>query len=402
MDKELEPIQDYHLFNWPPTASLIDIQLYFPDWYEWALAHCESCRPNHHRHHPDGINYDNVTTQNYSSSMCVCHEQSPYRANEKWALQKALIHAAHMFIDKSSTVNNWAADLTSNNSTLSFGRRKKMINYAIYDCFSTTYLIRPVLEKWTFNQLKDTNIVDLFTSFKSLSLPTINSSNKKNKKLKKNINLQKLFNINDDDLQPISDDDEIYLNQLIEPVTNEQPGNEKISNDEQEFTGQLLVNDAELISEEDNEIMIDNNQEGQLAEDNDNDEKKPAAVIEGKLPTPKRRRTHQQRSRVSRQRRNRKRNNTHRIRRYHYYITRSMYYKFTMPSIKKILKQHHINYVHVKEVDGILIIGVKNSLIQQQYQDQIPEDIFDRKHYQIHHQHRHQHRHQHHHQHHHE
>ncbi|CAF3851496.1 unnamed protein product [Rotaria sp. Silwood1] len=287
MDKELEPIQDYHLFNWPPTASLIDIQLYFPDWYEWALAHCESCRPNHHRHHPDGINYDNVTTQNYSSSMCVCHEQSPYRANEKWALQKALIHAAHMFIDKSSTVNNWAADLTSNNSTLSFGRRKKMINYAIYDCFSTTYLIRPVLEKWTFNQLKDTNIVDLFTSFKSLSLPTINSSNKKNKKLKKNINLQKLFNINDDDLQPISDDDEIYLNQLIEPVTNEQPGNEKISNDEQEFTGQLLVNDAELISEEDNEIMIDNNQEGQLAEDNDNDEKKPAAVIEGKLPTPK-------------------------------------------------------------------------------------------------------------------
>ncbi|CAF5032196.1 unnamed protein product [Rotaria sp. Silwood1] len=324
MDKELEPIQDYHLFNWSLTASLIDIQLYFPDWYEWALAHCESCRPNHHRRHPDGINYDNVTTQNYSSSMCVCHEQSPYRPNEKWALQKALSYAAHMFIDKSSTVNNWAAGLTSNNSTLSFGRRKKMINYAIYDCFSTTYLIRLVLEKWTFNQLKDTNIVDLFTSFKSLPLPTINSSHKKNKKLKKNINLQKLFNINDDDLQPISDDDEIYLKQLIEPVTNEQPGNEKISNDKQEFTGQLLVNDAELISEEDNEIMIDNNQEGQPAEDNDNDKIQPAAVIEGKLPTTKRRITHQQRSRVSRQRRNRKQNNTHRIRRYHHYITRSI------------------------------------------------------------------------------
>ncbi|CAF2932692.1 unnamed protein product [Rotaria sp. Silwood2] len=293
MGKELEPIQDYHLVNWPATALLIDIQPYFSDWYEWALAHCESCCPNHNPHY-DEINYDNVTTQNYSSSTCVCHEPSPYRPREKWSLQKVLIYAAHMFIDKSSTVNNWAAD-----------------------------------------------------------------------------------------------DDEIYLNQLIEPVTNEQLGNETISNDEQDFTGQLLVNDAELISEE----------------DNDNDEIQPAAVVEEKLPTTKCRRTHQQRSRSSRQRRNRKRNNTHRTRRYQHYITRSMYYKFAMTSIKKVLQQHHINYVHVKETDGILIIGVKNALIQQQYQNRIPEDIFDRKHYQIyqhHHQNHHQHNHQHHHQNHHQ
>ncbi|CAF3293175.1 unnamed protein product [Rotaria sp. Silwood2] len=394
MGKELEPIQDYHLVNWPATALLIDIQPYFSDWYEWALAHCESCRPNHN-HHCDGINYDNVTTQNYSSSKNVCHEPSPYRSREKWSLQKALIYAAHMFIDKSSTVNNWAAGLTSNNSTLSFGRRKKMINYAIYDCFSTTYFIRPVLEYWTFNKLKNANIVELFTSFKSLPLPTINSSNTKtNKKIKKNIDPQQLFNINDDDLQPISDDDEIYLHQLIEPVTNEPPGNEKTPKDKQELTGQLLVNDAELISDEDDELIIDHNPT-----------LPPVAVVDKAPPTKTRRKTHQQRSKGSRHRRNQKRNNTHRTRRYQYYLTRSMYYKFTMPSIKKILKQHHINYVHIKEADGILIIGVKNALIQQQYQNRIPEDIFDRKHYQIyqhHHQHHYQNHHQHNHQHHHE
>ncbi|CAF2977863.1 unnamed protein product [Rotaria sp. Silwood2] len=382
MNKELEPIQDYHLFNWPTTALLIDIQLYFPDWYEWALAHCESCRLNHNRHY-DGINYDDVPTQNYSSSKNVCHEQSPYRPVEKWSLQKALIYAAHMFIDKSSTVNNWAAGLTPNNSTLSYGRRKKMINYAIYDCFSTTYLIRPYL-----HHLNHYHYQQLIQQIKKI--------------IKKNINLQKLFNFNDDDLQPVSDDDEIYLNQLIEPVTNEQPGNETISNDEQEFTGQNVVNDVELISDEDDEIIIDNNQEGQPAEENDNDEIPPAAVVEEKLPTTKRNRPHRQRSMASRQRRNRKRNNTHRKRRYQHYITRSMYYKFTKSSIRKILKQHHFNYVHVKVVDGIVIIGVKNALIQQQYQDQIPEDIFDRKHYQNyqhHHQHRYQHHHQHNHQH---
>ncbi|CAF5176887.1 unnamed protein product, partial [Rotaria sp. Silwood1] len=141
-----------------------------------------------------------------------------------------------------------------------------MINYAIYDCFSTTYLIRPVLEKWTFKQLKDTNIVDLFTSFKSLPLPTIHSSHKKNKKLKKNINLQKLFNINDDDLQPISDD-EIYLNQLIEPVSNKQPDYEEISNDEPEANDRIQVNNMVLIINEENEFILDDNERNKPPED---------------------------------------------------------------------------------------------------------------------------------------
>ncbi|CAF3330489.1 unnamed protein product [Rotaria sp. Silwood2] len=111
MDKELDPTTDSHLFNWPTLASMIGIQLYFSDWYEWALIHCESCRPNCHQlHHPDGVDYDNVITQNYSSSV-----------------YKALAYAAHMLIDKLSTVSDWTSGLTSNNSKLSIGRRKKMI-----------------------------------------------------------------------------------------------------------------------------------------------------------------------------------------------------------------------------------------------------------------------------------
>ena len=111
---------------------MIDIQLRFPGWYEWALTHCESCCP---KHHLDGANDINVTTQNYLLLKCVCHEQSPYRSNEKWAFQKALICAAHTFINKSSTINNWAASLASNNSTLSTARRERILihkNYPIY------------------------------------------------------------------------------------------------------------------------------------------------------------------------------------------------------------------------------------------------------------------------------
>jgi hypothetical protein len=105
MKTELDPAKDYYLFNWPILALMINIQLYFASWYAWALTHCESCCPKHHH---DGVNDINVITQGCSSSMCVYHEQSPYRPQEKWSLQKALIYAAHMFIDKSTTVNSWA------------------------------------------------------------------------------------------------------------------------------------------------------------------------------------------------------------------------------------------------------------------------------------------------------
>jgi hypothetical protein len=138
-----------------------------------------------------------------------------------------------------------------------------MISYAIYDVFSTTYLIRPVLENWTFQKLKNANVIELFTSFKLSPLPPLPANNSSNKKIKKNnINLQKLFNIIDDkDLEPISDDDEIYLSQIIGPVTNKQPDYEEISMVEHELNDKLPINNVELITNEVNESIIDGNEE---------------------------------------------------------------------------------------------------------------------------------------------
>ncbi|CAF1265982.1 unnamed protein product [Rotaria sordida] len=49
-------------------------------------------------------------------------------------------------------------------------------------------------------------------------------------------------------------------------------------------------------------------------------------------------------------------------------------------------------------VDGTLFIGVKTNMLKEKYQDQIPEDLFDRKHHQYYYQHHHQNHHQYHHQ----
>ncbi|CAF3715689.1 unnamed protein product [Rotaria socialis] len=159
--------------------------------------------------------------------------------------------AAQLFIGKSTRVNNWAGELTTNNSTLSSSRRQNMINYAIYNVFLTTYWIRPILRKWIFQQLKNTRINDLFISFKSTLPP---SFLQKTKKLKKML-IQKFVNalLGDDELEPISDD-EIYVNQLVGPVKQAPPAIEEISDDEQQLTDQLLANDIELIIHNDGQV----------------------------------------------------------------------------------------------------------------------------------------------------
>ncbi|CAF3729881.1 unnamed protein product [Rotaria socialis] len=351
MIKELDPIKNSALFKWPTLASLLDIQPHFPGWYEWALTHSESCCP---KHHLDDANNVNIMSQNYLSSIFYCPRQSPYRPNELWSLQNALIYAAHIFIDKSSTVNNWAGGLTTNNSTLSSFRRKKMIKYAIYDVLSTTYLIRPISEYWTFQKLKNTNIIDLFTSFKSSPLPSLpTNKSSKNKSIKKNINPQKLFKILDDDLELISDDDEIYLNQLIAPVTNQKHIYEEISNDEQELNITVPVNNVDLIVNEANEIIIDNNEQ---TEPDENIEQHHIL-------------SHQRRSIESRQ--------------------KKIENETTHVEFKQMLKQNDVQYINVKVVNGLLRIGVKNEKIKQNYQQKISENMFDRQNYQTYRHHRH-------------
>ncbi|CAF5161870.1 unnamed protein product, partial [Rotaria sp. Silwood1] len=76
---------------------------------------------------------------------------------------------------------------------------------------------------------------EMFVAFNKNKLQPLQTlTNKKNKKIK-NINVQKLatlFTCNDPDAEEISSDDEIYLNQLIEPVVNVHPHEDQINNDD--------------------------------------------------------------------------------------------------------------------------------------------------------------------------
>ncbi|CAF4150870.1 unnamed protein product [Rotaria sordida] len=277
-------------------------------------------------------------------SKCTCHKSSPYRPNEPWALQQALIYTYGMFIDKSITVNEWTMELDPMYSTLSTSKRNKMIHYAIYDCFTATCLLRPVTLYWTFQQVTKINILDSFQALLSSTQANNNPTNT-------NIKQQIIKNINDDiELIP-DDDDEITVNQSISDDDNE-PNPALPPND-----NDLRVNNHDMVDH-----VSDYEQQQQSL-------------------TKKRQLNSRTRSAEARKRRNRKRNLYFRMQRYRYFIVRPFYYRFTMKLVRHILAEYNIYYTHVKPVDDLLLIGVKDKIMDQQNERRLIDDTFDRSHH---------------------
>jgi hypothetical protein len=107
-------------------------------------------------------------------------------------------------------VNHWSTLLDPVHANLLRTTHEERIRYLIYDCFARTYFIKPVLEYWTFRRLKETNIVELFTSSAQASsiikpnrkeiTKNINRINRINK-INKNIDGQTFKNVLDDDIE---------------------------------------------------------------------------------------------------------------------------------------------------------------------------------------------------------
>ncbi|CAF1196160.1 unnamed protein product [Rotaria sordida] len=252
-------------------------------------------------------------------------------------------------------------------------------------------------------------ISEIFVAFKSTKLPPLPTSTTKKKKIK-NINLHKflkLINNKETDLESISSDGEIYLNQLIEPndFKNEQDYNNNnneidllqdqiepidvdytpvINNDEPTEPIQQQQREPEPIEQELNDIELIINAGNQLEEYNDNEEITPPNEDLKENPTRRKNRPHRERSQAARKRKNKKRTKKLRLHRYRYYVTQPLYFKYSLPLVRMVLDEYNIDYVHVKRQEGCLVVGLKNKLIKKQYERQIPEDLFDGRNYQRH------------------
>ena len=368
LEMEIQPATNYYLFDWPIRASMINIQKRFSDWYEWALSHCEVCSLNTRSGITVSINGSN--RQINSITTCNCHRPSPYRMNELWSLQKALIYSYGMFIEKSTTINHWSWRLDPEYSIMSKKKQNNMIRYAIYDCFATTCLSRAVLKFWTFQQFTNTNIVDIFTM--KISLCDINIQSDRNKfnqstlnqsKSKQSkFNQSKLMEIIDYDLELISEDEEIFMNQCIQNEPSKSPSCEPISDDE--ITPHRIMMHSNGEQNVDNHTVVVDAQE-----------------IEPEAPPVKFISHSGHRSVSSKKRRNEKRNQVRRLRRYDKRITRPIFHKFRMKLIKKILDNYNIDDEHVKIVGETLVIGIRKKASVEENERKLPRDAFNQYNY---------------------
>ncbi|CAF1079407.1 unnamed protein product [Rotaria magnacalcarata] len=143
------------IFAWGSMNTELQSVIHaFPGWYSGAQPFCKVCCP-----------VQLLTTVMSSNYSCTCSNASPYlNPGEKWSLQNAMRYTANFFLDKSATRKNWSMVLDPNYSSLSSYEQRKRIYYAIYDCVAVTFLHQAIYDKLSLIQLREAELISLFTS----------------------------------------------------------------------------------------------------------------------------------------------------------------------------------------------------------------------------------------------
>ncbi|CAF1556818.1 unnamed protein product [Rotaria magnacalcarata] len=255
------------------------------------------------------------------------------------------------------TISYWTKGLDPHHLTLPPPTREKMLRYTIYDCFTTTYLARPVLRVWTFQKVKNTHIIDLFQALSSTSTSLFLCSHENDNIINANINPQIFKNVIDNDLEFISEDsdDDIPINQcrtipvnnaLYEQISDDENCNSQIvgsvknttstiedisdgDNDKEKFVNRCtrtISNDETLL-----EPVSNDEQSTIISSDVYTQEINIQPVTEMDVQSEEQQRPplivlhrscHHRRTATAWRHRHKKRNAIHRSNRYRYYVTR--------------------------------------------------------------------------------
>ncbi|CAF3854847.1 unnamed protein product [Rotaria sp. Silwood1] len=395
---ELNSIQN--LITRTEPAELINIQPHYAIWYERARI---LCRVQSLMNQPEEDNDVKNDRQVAAQPACSCHPVSPYKPSELWSLQKALFYASGLVIEKECTRSHWAQSLTSTSSSLSYYTQQKMIDYAKEDVMSVIFLLRPIMEQWTFTMIKDRRIDEVFMAFQPTKLPTLPKPHKKKNK-NKNIDLGKFSRLLYG-RDPGLSDEEIYLCQLIE--AKDSNDNDVTANDggvvpavieksTEELTEALQ---HDLIDSSDDELLCGNDElnaaiQEQQFDQVENESTDVDLILNVKPDTPIEQAPQQQiqhksvrlgrarRSSAWKKHNNKKRNNTKKKNRYRYFIKFDYYNRFPKKLIRKILRYYNIEFTHVKEDDDKrLLIGLKNSECEQDARRKLSSSMFNRNGY---------------------
>ncbi|CAF1378627.1 unnamed protein product [Rotaria sordida] len=409
---ELTRFQIYQLFSLPDPARIFNVQRIFTKWFNEYINKTSN----------DNNNNSNTTT-NDDSVIINAPEIDPQlflppimmndlkvRNNELWSLQDAIAYIFYKYLSKRETLRSWSIGLDkrlpSRNKNYSLNYRKRLIQYASYDCLSLLEIILFMYENYLFdhpvNNLHIQSLGEYF-SYVTTDFTSFSSSSAKNHHM-----YEKLFDDDSDDSMTVHDLDERhqfssedqineqYLDitshspehQTIEPFSNfDQHYQELESNYDINENQQVLQQHYDIYPQQqeidfyvphDQYLTTDQHHSQQTnyhheIEINYHVQDNNLNVISNSSGKTKTKST-SKRSKAARERRNIKTNRRHRRNRYKFEIIRPL--NTTIANVKKILHSYAVPYLNVNPVQSTLYIDLKSKDFQDYFEQLLPMDIF--------------------------
>ncbi|CAF4283458.1 unnamed protein product, partial [Adineta steineri] len=179
----------FDIFSLPLACRTVNLQDDFKVWIEGNPLACEEC----------GSDENNIYNR------CNCRWLPHIETDETWSIQNAIRFTSRLFLDKSYTRAEWGQLLDKDYSRIPKSRLRLLINYVVHDLLTVSYLVNPVMEKWSYKEFNEASMAFLLTDTSS-STSTHTTTSLKIDKIKKNINDNTFKNVLNF-LESISDDE---------------------------------------------------------------------------------------------------------------------------------------------------------------------------------------------------
>ncbi|CAF1296938.1 unnamed protein product [Didymodactylos carnosus] len=340
---ELEPFSHSGLFQLSDIpAKVFNVQRRFREWYNDRHPHTEECQRQKTVHNND--DYDDCLRP---------RTHRPYKeANDQWGLQMAIARTFGQYLDKSSTLANWAVGLdTALGTYMPPQKRERLKTYAAYDCLAVEKLIYPIFHDWTLEQVRnyDQTFTDMVLHVQNEE-PAVQDQQ------------QQTDNQDEPSPQVLQQDHDSMNLDLVLHVQNEEP----------------LEQTAE---EEDNHHYVQGHQQPHL---------QSKIVIPPRLKIVNiphlQSKVVKQRTQYEQKIKNRKGSHWSRRNRYRWEVIQQVFNDktqgigFSITMVKQILRSMGIRYTNINMVGQTLFIGTKEAH-QQWIRQALDQDQFNEEHY---------------------
>ncbi|CAF3395889.1 unnamed protein product [Rotaria sp. Silwood2] len=394
---ELTRFEIYQLYSLSIPSRIFDVQRLFTRWFDECIHIKSDDKDN-------TINYDDsiiIHAPALDPELFLPPEMMnrlKVMNNQLWSLQDAIAYLFYKYLSKRDTLRSWSIGLdkrlSSRNKNYSLNYRKRLIQYASYDCLSLMEIILFMHENHLSvlhdNDLHIQSLGEYFFYLTTKFSPSPSSFHLVNNSQM----YEMLFDDESDEsmtghelnerhqISSEAQTDEQYLNIFLHPV--EPQPSEQIDQIRQEINCYISNDQCLTIDPQSNNyeyyIDINSSEESnyyhqmnhhQEFEMNYHVQTNNFDVISSSLNKTKSKST---RSESARKRRNQKSSIRHRKNRYTFEITRPV--NTTITNVKKILRSYAVPYINVNIVQSTLYMGLTSQDFKDYFNQLLPMDIF--------------------------